>query len=331
MQQHRTNEGISLLRLICCVLVVFMHVGFPGLYGKIIPYACRFPVSVFFMISGFYSCQKSTIWMWKKALYILKLLLICEFFYFLLNEIIGLLQGKDLLETTKNNLSNKQWWMIPFSGTLFCGPLWYLYAMFWTWILAIGSKRFFQRAYPSTTITISIVLLALALVLRYFFGGEANINYFRTGLLYGLPFFGLGMYLFWIEEQKVCPLSDKIALIIGGIGCALIICEYLIKPSMSDFKLSTVFTSVAVFCLAKNHPSLPRLKRLIFIGDNSMYIYLSHIAFRSVIGFCAEKVRVAETTWYAWLRPLLVVGLTVLFTIAVAMIRGRWKTSGLEK
>lgn len=52
------NNFLNFLKGIGCIGVVFIHVLFPGVFGKIIARLAAFAVPVFFLISGYYAFEK---------------------------------------------------------------------------------------------------------------------------------------------------------------------------------------------------------------------------------------------------------------------------------
>lgn len=52
------NYCMDFLKGIACILVVFIHVKFPGDFGQAVQAIARFAVPFFFMVSGYY-CYRS--------------------------------------------------------------------------------------------------------------------------------------------------------------------------------------------------------------------------------------------------------------------------------
>ena len=55
MSEKKKNLKLNLLKGIACSGVVFAHVPFPGVFGKIVDLAAAFAVPFFLMIAGYYS------------------------------------------------------------------------------------------------------------------------------------------------------------------------------------------------------------------------------------------------------------------------------------
>lgn len=49
------NRFLDCIKGIGCILVVFMHIPFPGFFGEIVHETGQFAVPIFIMTSGFYA------------------------------------------------------------------------------------------------------------------------------------------------------------------------------------------------------------------------------------------------------------------------------------
>ena len=66
----KKHDGINMLKGIACIIVVFLHVPFPGLLGKLISFELNFSVPIFFMISGFFAFKKMIFYGVRKKYFI---------------------------------------------------------------------------------------------------------------------------------------------------------------------------------------------------------------------------------------------------------------------
>lgn len=286
-----------------------------------ISYVLRFPVSVFFMISGYYSTNKDIAWIKRKALWTLKLIIYSELCYGLLNIILNYARGISPVDYLTSVLSKIQIGKLLLSGTLFCGPLWYLYALFWSWLLLILVRKVFShsmRAYILIPVLLFVALVGRNLPLG---DPEETIWLFRNGLLYGLPFMLLGS---WFWHVKDC-FNERTPFIFLAVGLGLIVIEYIINPVIHDFQLSTVFTATALFLLALRFETVPvRFSVLNKIGaELSMWVYLTHVAVRSVTDFLAEYFNYANLALYQWLRTILIIGLSIIVSYWISSVK-KW-------
>ena len=68
------NVPLDLLKLISAYMIIFIHITFPGEFGKIIDCIARFGVPIFFMCSGYFCYNNDYIKIKKKIIHILWLL-----------------------------------------------------------------------------------------------------------------------------------------------------------------------------------------------------------------------------------------------------------------
>ena len=83
------NTFLDIIRGISCILIIFIHRPFPGLFGNIIQAIGRAGVAVFFIISGYYAYNQSRITMIKrlpKKIRHVLIILLSAFFYYLVWE-----------------------------------------------------------------------------------------------------------------------------------------------------------------------------------------------------------------------------------------------------
>ena len=70
----KKNKCLNVMKGIGCIGVVFIHVQFPGEFGKVAFLLARYAVPLFFMISGYYAygaCQDKLKCRMKKIIRIL--------------------------------------------------------------------------------------------------------------------------------------------------------------------------------------------------------------------------------------------------------------------
>lgn len=273
-----------------------------------------------FYNSGYYCVTKDEKWFRYKIIYTLKLLIISELCYWLLNTLIEWLQGISPLEYLNSVLNGVLFVEFIISGGLFCGPLWYLYALVWTWLILLVFKKTIDDF--RKVLWLIPVLLIIAIIGRNycsrFTDPDETIWLFRNAFLYGLPFMLLGMWIRWYGNS----LHTREAIIAICIGLVLIVVEYVIYPVIHDFQLSTVFTAIGVFILAvRNQTVGSYLKPFVFIGEKlSLYVYLSHVAWRTIVDTSASLLNLSDNTVFCWVRPLLILVLTLAFSYALSYI-----------
>lgn len=317
------NWKFDFLKGISCIIIVFLHCHFPGVVGDIIRYSCRFPVPLFFMISGYYCSAKDRAWIKRKAFSILKMLLLAELFYGLWNCLHTLLLGEITVIDYLNELPVfKHPVRILLFGTLFNGVLCYLYAAFWTYCILYA---FWHKSNIIKTLYLLIpVLLGLQIWGRFYWQNHYDINadvyLFRSALLFGLPLTLYGSLLAKLEAYIKERISWQKSILIVILGGLIMTAEYFISRQYMDFHLSTVFTSTGLFLLAMTYPfAETRLMKCIsYIGHRlSMLIYLSHMFFGYIIQLIAIKCGLESTPLFLWGMPIFVCICSGLFAFLV--------------
>lgn len=196
MKQEKTvferNWRFDYLKGICCVIVVLFHCPFPGIIGDAIIYGLRFPVPLFFMITGYYCYARNDAWIRRKAWSLLKLLLAAEMGYFAWLWIkTAVLEHQDFMNVLALCTSLNHPVRSILCGTFFCGVLWYLYAAFWTYLIYLLLRKtnfFFRPLLWKLTIALLVICLAAG---RYYVQNHYDINelvyLFRNAVVFGLP------------------------------------------------------------------------------------------------------------------------------------------------
>ena len=273
-------KSLNTLKGVACITVILLHCSFPGFLGRFIGYFMRFPVPVFFMISGYFASNRSKQWYRDKAKYI----------FILISE---LLMGTVILTDdwlTSGVISIAEWIMqfefihhpirTIFLGTIFNGTLWYLYAVLWVWVIfsAWGYDNRKKAAY-----FLIPLLLTIEVYGRLFWQSVYDINeviyIFRSFILQGIPFIMIGGIL-KEHEDKICGIKKAslkfMAIII--IGFLMAFTEYVIYKTYLDVYLSTIMISIGLMCLAVVKREMYLSKIIHHIGkDLSTIIYCIHL------------------------------------------------------
>lgn len=307
---------LDFLKGIACLIVVMLHFPFDGILGKAIIYTCRFPVPLFFMISGYFCYGKSL----KYILYNIKklflLILKTELFYGAITYGFGLLRGKTLQEITKTIYAFNRPIGRLFYGSFFNGYAWYLYALIWTYIFFYFLKKvgLLENCFALIPILICVqVLGCYFLTIQY--GLNRYIHLFRNPVTFGFPITLLG---YWIaknqkELTRRFPLKKFFCLIIFG-GC-MMIAELLLFHEYLDFHFSTAVISVGMFLFALSYPNRPSrvAQAICFIGrELSLDIYLGQLFWGTYF---------AINVW--GMRPIFVILFSGLWAYLMMKIRKR--------
>lgn len=318
----KENRCLNFLKGISCLTVVLLHCPLPGIVGDCIIYAFRFPVPIFFMVSGYFCYYRGLDWIRHAQLKILRLLLCSE-------AICGIVSFAVREEGIAEQLREVPLWEHPFRtlfcGTLFNGTLWYLYAMFWTWGILYVVKRLHLIRQSCFLIPI---LLALHILGRLYIqkAGDMDIDVwiylFRSPLLYGIPFVLSGHLVAEREEQirnRYSLLKNALLLLLGG---AVMIVEFMVWRCFMDIWFSTILIATALFLFAVRHPEMSILPGIAEIGKRySMVVYVSHIPLSRIMGRCIKPF-MGEAV-YSWTAPFLIMAAALLTAGAAGQIKAK--------
>ncbi len=314
----KRNQYVNLLKGISCIIVVFLHCPFPGIIGDGIIYGLRFSVPIFFMISGYYSYYKDDKWIINKAKFILRLLLVAELFYgiwTILKECI--VTDNSIKVVFLSLVEKKNIWITLLCGTMFNGTLWYLYAMFWTWVLMFIIRK-----------TISIkkcymlipVLLLVQVFGRFYIQNNYDINsfvvLFRNAITFGLPFCLLGNWIADKETDLLKIISVSRNIIILVVGFFMVVIEFLLYGKYMDTHISTIVISFGLFLFAiRQHTKIKGfLNIFVHIGSKwYVWIYLSHVFFIDILSILYKCIGLDKYAVFQYLLPILVLILSCCY------------------
>lgn len=108
MKETGTNVKLNLLKGFGCMGVVFIHISFPGLFGKIMSSASSYAVPIFYMIAGYYAYGKDSDVIRRRLIKIVKIFFYAYVSFFLYNLAVA---AKD--QAVFKWLSNTYNWKTP--------------------------------------------------------------------------------------------------------------------------------------------------------------------------------------------------------------------------
>ena len=197
-----------------------------------------------------------------------------------------------------------------FFGTIFNGTLWYLYAMFWTWIILFifRKAKIIHKCYFLIPVLLFIQIFGRAYVQSNYDINE-YVVWFRNMLTFGLPFALLGEWIAKNEKVILEKLSVKSNILVIFIGCLLIVVEFLLFTQYMDTHVSTVFIATGLFVLAirQQREISHFLSGFAYIGARwSMWIYLVHMFVSQLIHMIFELLYLEENLLCQYTKPFLV-------------------------
>lgn len=315
----RRNLTLEVCKLVAACFVVFIHVPFPGTTGNLILCLARFAVPMFFAISGWYSYRATPAKLLKRLGNILLLEAIGIAITLLWWMLAAAYTGRNVLEVLPGFLPDRHTmtrWIL-FNDNPFGAQFWYLSASAFAYgALWLYARLFRPRWGCGPLYALGLILLGTHLSMgefSRFTGLEVFFRNYRTGLLYGLPMFILGLFLREYRDRLLAWLKTAylVILLIGGL--ALTLTEWKLFGTY-DFYMGLLLTVSALLLLTARYPGVPaHLTRPAMVcGSVSTVIFLVHMVMNDVyLGFFQWRVEQYCGTMEPWLQPLGVLALSL--------------------
>lgn len=287
MKTKKINQSMELCKFVASIFVVFIHFGFQGEFGKVINCIARFAVPFFFAVSGYFSYRTDSMRITKRITHIFKLNVVATLIY------LGwavyyctAVAGKDVWQMLIEKISalNLTKWFI-MGINPFADHLWYLsaillcYIILWTYVRFFEDKTDYRPFYA-----VSFGLFMFFMVFSAFAANE-KIQYhytvYRNGLFFGIPMFGLGMFLREYEERIVKNLNISTFKEVLCVFVGLIISLIQYKGyGKSEMPVGIIITVIALILLMSQKPNIPFMENknsfFVFIGKISLTVYIIH-------------------------------------------------------
>ena len=305
------NYLIDTLKILCAVLIIFLHVPTPlrAYYEPLI----RCGVPCFFMISGYLlygdEMQEKT----KKGIKRIFILTLWSTFLYLAYSVI--LHRGNLNEV----IPSKQGWLdfLFLNENPWGGHLWYLSA--YLYVLIVFSR---MKSENLRNLIFSIIPLLLLADLTFGFYSNAlwgkvfPICYVRNFLCVGLPYFSIGCIL-----RKKFISCKSTNLVLGGVVFFLtsfIEKKWIFSIGLNGIRehyLSTTFLSICLFLLFVNNKQKTETIISRMGKELSLYVYIFHPIIRDVCEVfithtCDEKT----ISVYIYIAPIVVLVIVTMFS-----------------
>ena len=228
----KENTGLNFLKGIACLIVILLHCPLPGLLGDAIIYGLRFSVPIFFMITGYFSYNKNRNWIIKQIKKTLILILQAELLNGIVLFLLGFLKEKNFSLFNLFSQSTILYHPIKtlFFGSIFNGTLWYLYALFWSFIIIYLFNNLQKKIYNYFYLMIPILLL-IHIAGRLYIQNHSDINkyvfLFRSAILFGIPFIYLGRLISQFKDIIKRYFTLKVTYCLLILGMAFQILEFI--------------------------------------------------------------------------------------------------------
>lgn len=329
------NQSMECFKLAAALLVVFIHVKFPGDAGMLVTALARVAVPMFFAISGFFSYQVTGKRLYKRlgnagklyavavlcALVTGVLITCCEGGY-LRDYLYGYIPGTKHLATAML----LQETIFPYTGFT-----WYLIGLGLCYLVLIVYTGFFGEAavdYRPLYIVSTMLLILCLLMGEMAIAADMRVHYtlYRNGVFVGIPMFTLGIFIRQYQEQifkNYHLTAGKLAgLILLGILMTLLQWKGI---GVGELPPGVVVQTVGLMLLLSSHPDLGLPKLAQCCGSISAVVYLTHFPLISVYETWILPLVPLNEYREDWLRPLAVAAMSVAAGLLWWGISGLWK------
>lgn len=322
MRKADINVKLNLLKGFACMGVVFIHITFPGLFGKIVLQASAYAVPVFFMIAGYYAYGKDADVIKRRLKKIVKIFLYAYLLFFLYSLAISL-KNHRVLQWFSGNYN----WKTPIKYICFCTidfaiPLWYLIAMIETYIVWLYVVK---RKKEHLVIRITPLLFLFQIILSSYCNTMHLAWFWNTNFLTSaIPWFMLGYYMHTETAQKIRSIKPQTLLMMVIVGCAIEVIPTAFDLPVKFNVIGGIPYALGLFALALRNPSKSICKPIEFIGDKlSLNIYILHVPMARAVGSVFHSILNVNTEAYPylWVHPLIVLAAAIVASWVIYRIQ----------
>lgn len=313
---RQRNSLLNFIKGCGCIGVVFIHILFPGVVGKIVYKASQYAVPIFLMISGYFAYNVNAgDKIKRRTTKICKITLFAILFYFIYT-LCFVIKSQNVSNWLAYFLNWKSWVKIIIFSDLDIingGHLWFLPAQIYAYLilLYIDKKNIYEYAYKSIPL-----LFALRIVVSVIVGSSGLTWHLKGNFFIGaVPWMFLGNYIAY-NQNLVKKYSNKMLVGFALIGEFLAILFVVINFPIDFSEIGVIIYSIALFALAIRNPSIHISRKIEKIGDDySLYIYIIHIAVGGILEMIVQFIGWNQFRIYLWIKPIVVVLISIVLSI----------------
>lgn len=315
MNSVQRNHTIDSLKLLCAMLVVFIHCKYPY-RANVLPIT-EVAVPLFFALSGYFIFGAKR--KWDRIGRIAKIFAWSTAFYLLKTEVFQLLTTHQPWMPTWKNIID----LLLFNDVTFSLHLWYLPAYIYVLVMVflIDMYNVWRWAFWSI-----LPLLLIGVLVRYNIADVCpeDIQYFRNAYFNGLPYFLLGACV-KTSPHLECKRwgNNGLQLLLASVITGLFLARYyLTGKDLGMLALKEVNLMLLTYSIALLATLTIQTKDNIIstLGRNySLYIYIFHVLIMQVCEAVAMRLPEPIESIYMYLNPLVV----FLFSIAFIYLLGK--------
>ena len=342
--KNKKNYCLFLFEIITCMLVVFVHAEFPGMFGLVLKDVGRFAVPFFFSISGYFLYKEGITKedirkKLSRRLIRISILAVVSGLTFLILNICT--HYDDLGNYFRFTFSSENIvCLLLFNRPLISEHNWFLIALIFSYLFIYLFPRLFLDK-NFLYIFVSIAVFAYIFELTHsrwnpetIYGIRlTNLVIYRNWYFTGISYISVGILLSMSKDRlKKVPLP--VAIVGLFISLALMICEgHIILKYLGVNMPFYIFYGLMVFfiyVLANKKPDLLSNSPLLNIKGNwTMYVYIFHPAFVLIYketirrNFTPDQI----SNTFKWFYPIIVlvasIALALLFNYLVNLVNDK--------
>lgn len=340
---HSTrNHGLDKQKFIAEILVVFIHIHFPGYFGEIAQLLPRYAVPFFFMVAGYFcfseNPQELRRKLHKRIAWLAEVIVVSCTAYFIWKVFRYQLKGESVMAWLTGFSAKEAVLFVCFNYvSFFMGHLWYLFALLYVYVimLVVNKYQLYRLIYkllPAFFALQLIVSEGAALL-----GIDTPLALINNFVIMGIPNFFLGNYVRAKREKllELVPSKEKL-LAVALIGEALAFISWRTIGRFVDYKLANVYAgttiaAIAVFLYAVKYGNSVKESALARWGERYLlFVYVMH----PMVGKTIEDLTVyfvgTKVTFWNYLLPpvtcVLTLGLGAVFYWGLDAVRRMRKT-----
>lgn len=324
------NYFINYIKGISCILVVFIHIRFPGEFGQLVVALARAGVVAFFVVSGYYLYRDDIVTIKNKLpgkiIRTAKLMAMSLGIYLIWECFIRMVgTGIDsvIYYLKKVFCISSFIWFTVFSYDPVVGPLWFLIALTGAYILFLVIFKCGKEPkwiWAAILLEAHIIIMALSNLNSW----DISQRFFRNVWFYGFPCTLIGYALHKYKDRIISHTGKLLPCFGISMGMVLTLVERYLIGVLQIYN-GTLIIVLCAFILAMKNPCKFQKNVLTTIGrDYSKDIYIFHW----MVGEILDKViRVCNLSqeWISWVLPILVFCITLAGAILLQKIKSQIK------
>ena len=318
------NIFLDLLKGIAALGVVFVHIPFPGAFGKCMSTIGSCGVMLFFMISGYHidgQPEKMCPKIMKRFRRNLLITLIALAVYFVVSLLVQVSEHHrtDLwLRLFRNPKLYIDMFIFNDLDIINAAPLWFMTALLYAYLIFWLMYRLRLHRFAKYAMPLFILLRIVLETYKYATDGDWRIC--SNVIVAALPLMLLG-YCIAERKEKLLRIPAWAVALTGAVSLTLLFVLVITDPFRYNisqlFKLAVV---TSAFVLALKKPALNIFPPLSALGEKySLHVYLWHMPVIVLLWPLCESTGCPEK-FLEWGLPVTVAAVSILLSVIIVSL-----------